>query len=455
MYGEEETELFKMKTDLLRGPILKSLLVFAAPMLLSNVFQQLYSTVDMMIVGHVLGEASLAAIGASGVIFELLVGFALGVGGGFGIVVARSAGAGDAGLLKRAVAGAVIQGFALVAVISVAASLFMRPLLRLLDTPVAIIDEAYSYISVLIAFAAVLFLYNLCAGLLRAVGNSTAPLMFLILSSILNIGLDFLFITVWHMGVRGAAMGTVAAQGVSAALCLIYIAKKCPELVPRREHFRIDLKLYKELAAQGFSMGFMMSIVTVGSVILQRSINGLGTLVIAGHVAARRFNSFCLLPIVAIALALSTFVSQNKGADRPDRIRKAVRYGNLIALGWGISVSVLLLFSSAFLIRLLSGSDESVIIENGSRYLTVNAPFYVVLGVLLNLRFALQGIGRKVVPVVSSVIELIGKTVFAFLLVPALGYFGVILCEPVIWICLCLQLLYAFYTNPYIRGQTA
>jgi putative MATE family efflux protein len=445
--------MFKTKTDLLNGSIVKSLFVFAVPMFLSNIFQQLYNTADMVIVGHFLGESSLAAIGACAVIFELLIGFAIGVGGGFGIVVSRNYGAGDQNMLKRTVAGAIMVGGLLTLFISFFASLFIMPLLKLINIPTNIIDAAYSYISVLIVFAIVLFTYNLCAGFLRAIGNSTMPLLFLVISSVLNIILDILFITSFNMGVRGAAVATVVAQSISAVLCIFYIIKKCPMLIPKKEHFSFNTSLYKELVAQGFSMGFMMSIVTLGSVVLQRAINELGYLVIAGHIAARKLNSFCITPIPTIAIALSTFVSQNKGANQLNRIRKVVRYGNIISATWGMFISVVLLFSSAFLIKLLSGSNESIVIENGARYLMINSPFYIVLGMLLNFRFALQGIGKKVVPVISSVMELIGKIIFAFFLVPALGYFGVIICEPIIWCIMFLQLLYSFYTDPYIRDK--
>jgi len=447
------TGLFKTKTDLLNGNILKSLLVFAIPMFFSNIFQQLYNTADTVIVGHFLGETSLAAVGASAVIFELLIGFAMGIGGGFGIVAARNHGAGNQELLKRTVAASVVSGGLLTAFISCIASIFMMPVLRLLKTPDNIINEAYSYIFILIAFAIVLFAYNLCAGLLRAIGNSVMPLLFLIISSLLNIILDILFITQFNMGVRGAAVATVAAQGISAVLCIVYIFKKCPELVPRREHFHFDAVLYKELLGQGFSMGFMMSIVTLGSVVLQRAINGLGYLVIAGHIAARKLSSFCMTPIPTIAVSLSTFVSQNRGANQLDRIRKGVRYGNIIAVVWSVFISVVLLFVSPLLMRLLSGSNESVVIENGARYLRIASPFYLVLGMLLNFRLALQGIGKKITPVISSIIEFFGKVIFAFLLVPVFGYFGVILCEPVIWCVMFVQLLYSFYSNPYIRGN--
>jgi putative MATE family efflux protein len=445
--------MFNTKTNLLSGNIVKSLIVFAFPMLLSNIFQQLYNTADMVIVGHFLGESSLAAIGSCAVLFELLIGFAIGVGRGFGIVAARNYGAGDLDLLKRTVAGSILIGCALTLFISLFASLFMMPVLKLINTPANIIDAAYSYISVLTAFAVVSFTYNLCAGLLQSVGNSTMPLLFLIISSVLNILFDILFITYFNMGIRGAAVATVAAQGISAALCIVYIIKKCPILIPGKKHFHYDSALYRELVTQGFAMGFMLSIVTLGSVVLQRAINGLGYLVIAGHIAARKINSFCMMPLSTVAAAVTTFVSQNKGADQPQRIRKAVRYGNLISAGWGAFISVVLFFTSAFLISAISGSRESVIIENGARYLLVNSPFYIVLGMLLNLRYALQGIGKKKTPLVSSVIEFSSKVIFAFIFVPALGYTGVIICEPIIWCLMLLQLFYSFYTNPYIRAN--
>jgi len=443
-----------MQADLLNGNIIKSLLIFAVPMFLSNIFQQLYNTADMVIVGHFLGETSLASIGACAVIFDLLIGFAIGVGRGFGIVVSRSYGAGNKDLLKRIVAGSIVIGILMTFFISITASLFMMPLLKLINVPANITGTAYSYISILIIFTIVFFTYNLCAGLLFSIGNSIMPLLFLVISSLLNIVFDILFITKFNMGVRGTAVATVTAQGISSLLCLVYIIIKCPMLIPYKRHFRFDAALYKELAAQGFSMGFMMSIVTLGTVVLQRAINGLGYLVIAGHIAARKLNSFCMMPINTMAIALSTFVSQNRGADKRNRIRKAMRYGNLIAVIYGVVITVVLICSSAILIRLISGSNESIVIENGSKYLMINSPFYIVLGMLFNFRYALQGIGKKIVPLISSAIEFISKIIFAFFLVPVLGYFGVIICEPIIWCIMFLQLLYSFYTNPYIKGKS-
>lgn len=443
--------MFK-QVDLTKDPILKSLLIFALPLFFSSVFQALYNTMDTMIVGNTLGDTSLAAIGACTAIFELLIGFALGVGNGLSIVCARAYGSKDEELIKHSVGGSIVIGLFLTLAIMIISQIGLYPLLQLLDTPANIIDESYSYISTVTLFVGVMFSYNLCAGLLRAIGNSVMPLVFLIISSILNIGLDLYFITQLNMGIRGAAVATVIAQGVSVLLCLCYIWKKAPILVPRKEHFRYDRALYKELAGQGFSMGFMMSIVSTGTVILQSSINNLGYLVIAGHTTARKLNSFCMMPATTIAMALSTFVSQNKGADQRERIIEGVRIGQKISIAWGVIITVIMFFVAEPLVSLLSGSSEAVVIENGANYLKINAPFYSVLGILLGLRNSLQGLGRKMIPLVSSVIEFFGKIVFVIIFIPILDYLGVILCEPVIWCCMTAQLWYAFYHDPYISN---
>ena len=447
--------MFHFQVDLIKDKIGKAILLFAIPIFISNIFQQLYNTMDTMIVGHVLGDTSLAAIGACSAVYDLLIGFALGVGNGLSIVVARSYGANDHDLLKRSVAGSLVIGVLLTIIIMIISQLGLYPLLQLLDTPQNIIHESYSYISMSTLCVGVMFAYNLCAGLLRAIGNSVMPLIFLIISSIINVILDLLFISEFHMGIQGAAIATVIAQGISAILCLIYMLKKTPLLIPKCIHFHFDKELYQELTGQGFSMGFMMSIVSAGTVILQSSINGFGYLIIAGHGTARKLNSFCMMPAGTVGLALSTFVSQNKGANQKQRILDGVKLGNLIACGWGIIITVILFFLAPILVQFISGSTEPTVIDNASLYLRINAPFYAVLGILLNLRNSLQGLGMKIIPLVSSVIECLGKVIFVALFIPILGYFGVIICEPVIWCCMCLQLAYSFYHNPYIRQKAA
>lgn len=445
--------MVEYKVDLLKGNILKSLIIFAIPIFVSNLFQQLYNTMDIMIVGNFLGDVSLAAIGACAAIYDLLVGFAIGIGNGLSIVTARCYGKNDEDLLKKSVAGSIVIGIFIIISIMIISRLFLGPLLQILNTPENIIEESYSYISMITLFVGVMFSYNLCAGLLRAIGNSFMPLVFLVISSVLNVFLDIVFITQFNTGIRGAAAATVIAQGISAILCIIYIFKKAHILIPSRKHFVIDKELYVELIGQGLSMGLMLCIVSTGTVILQTAINNFGHLIIAGHTAARKLSAFCMMPAATIALSVSTFVSQNKGANQGVRIRKAIGYANILVVLWGVIISIILAFISPHLVRMLSGSNETLVIENGSKYLIYNAPFYGVLGILLNLRNALQGLGKKVIPLVSSIIEFFGKIVFVILFIPSLNYFGVIICEPVIWCLMCSQLLFSFYKNPYIQAH--
>ncbi|WP_296878400.1 MATE family efflux transporter [Thomasclavelia sp.] len=443
--------LFNANVDLLHGSIFKSLIIFAIPLFISNVFQQLYNTVDTMIVGNYLGDVSLAAIGSCTSIYDLLVGFALGIGNGLSIVTARSFGSGDHTLLKKSVASSIVIGVISSIVITLIGSIFLYPLLQLLDTPANIIDEAYSYISVITLFIIVMFAYNLCAGLMRAIGNSFMPLVFLVVSSCFNVVLDIVFITVFDLGIMGAAIATVISQGISVLLCIVYILKKTPILIPKKEHFKVDQSLYKELLGQGFSMGFMSCIVSAGSVILQYGINGLGYLTIAGHTAARKLYMFFNMPFSAMAMAISTFVSQNKGANQGKRIRQALRYSYIYDAILAIIVSVVLLLFANSLVHLISGSTEDVVINNGSLYLKIVGPFYMILGILMQTRFALQGIGQKMLPLISSVIEFVGKIIFVIAFIPRFGYLAVIFCEPVIWCVMAVQLVYSFYTNKYIK----
>lgn len=375
----------KFEVDLLRGPILKAMLVFAVPLFFSGVFQQLYNTMDTVIIGHTLGGA-----------------------------------------------------------------LILRPFLELLHTPVQIMEQAYAYISTITVFIGVMFAYNLCAGLLRAIGNSVMPLVFLILSSLLNIVLDFFFITKLSMGVQGAAVATVIAQGVSVLACLVYIGKKADILIPKKTHFIWDRELYQEMLAQGFSMAVMSSIVHAGSAVLQSGINSLGYLVIAGHVAARKLFMFLMMPYMAVSQTVSTFVAQNYGAGQMGRIRRAVRYSYLCGAVLTALISLVTIPLAPVMVRLLSGSSEAVVIENGALYLQVVAPCLMILALLNPTRFALQSIGNKILPVISSVIELIGKYLFVAFLIPNFQYMAVIFCEPVIWAFMDLELLWAFWANPKV-----
>ena len=436
--------------DLTRGSILRAMLVFAIPLFISNLFQQLYNTADTMIVGNVLGDQSLAAIGSTSAVFELIIGFANGVGSGFGIVAACFWGSGDRQKLKRTVAASLLLSLGLSAILMLLSSLALRPLLVLLKTPADILDEAYGYISIICMAVAITMLYNLGAALLRAIGDSVTPLVILLIASVLNIALDFLFMTRFSMGIAGAAVATVIAQGVCCIFCLIFILRKVPAMVPSRKDFVFEPRLYQELLGQGFSMGFMLSIVSMGTVVLQGAINVLGTSVIAAHTTARKLFNLLSMPTSTISAAVATFTSQNKGANQYRRIRQGMFQANLITIAYSLAVTVLIVFAAPALVGLMSGSSDQFLLDTGSLYLYINVPFFIPLGILLNLRSGLQGMGRKIVPLFSSIIELLGKLLFALLLIPMVGYLGVCFCEPFVWSCMALQLWFAFYRTDEI-----
>ncbi|BBM58386.1 MATE efflux family protein [Leptotrichia trevisanii] len=442
---------FNFSVDLINDNILKSLLIFSIPILVSNIFQQLYNMADIAIVGHTLGDNSLAAIGASAAIFELIFGFALGIGNGLSMVTARNYGANNKNLLKKSVAGSIVIGIWITVGVMILSRFILMPLLKILHTPENIIKEAFEYINIITMFIGVTFSYNLSSGLLRAIGNSFMSLVFLVIASILNIFLDIYFITSLKMGIGGAAIATVIAQAISVILSIIYIYVKEPILIPRKKHFRFDKKLYKELLGQGLSMGFMIAIVLMGTLILQYAINGFGYLIIAGHTSARKLMGFCNIPLTTIALALATFVSQNKGANKVDRIRKGVFYANMMDIIFAIGITVFVYLFSKNMIHLMSGSESEIVLHNGSTYLKIASPFFTILGILFNLRYALQALGEKLIPLVSSVIEFFGKIIFVIFIVPKLGYLGVMICEPLIWIVMVGQLGIAFYGNGYVK----
>ena len=439
--------------DLVSGPIMKNLLIFMLPILVSYIFQQLYNAADTAIVGHFLGEQSLAAVGANVAIFDLMVLFAQGLGNGLCIVVSRAYGAGDERKLRMAAAGSLEIGAVTIAVMTVLSLQGLGPLLRILGTPETIYGEALAYIRIIGRWILVMFAYNLLSSLLRAIGNSAMSLVFLIISSVLNIILDIILVAGAGMGVRGAAFATVIAQGISAVLCGGYILTRARLLIPHREDWNCGKDMYRELAGQGYAMAFMGSVINVGSVILQSGINSLGATVIAGHTTARKLFMLCALPNTAMGMAISTFVSQNKGAGQRERIIRGVKESYLYDMVCcGVTIVVLFLFADE-LAALISGSTNPVLIGNVTAYVRFAAVFSGVLGVLHQTRLALQGLGAKFTPVVSSFIELAGKCLFAWALVPRMGYRAVILCEPLIWCVMAVYLVISFFTNPYIRGR--
>lgn len=449
---EKKFQLKNTTIDMIHGPIFKSIVLFAIPILISSVFQQLYNTMDTFIVGRFLGDTALAAIGSVNSVFDLINGFALGIGNGLAIVTARAFGSGDQEELKKSVAGSLVIGLASSILITILAFIGIKPLMHAINVPSHVFNQAYSYIIWIILFLTIMFAYNLAAGLLRAIGNSVMPLLFLIFSSLLNVGLDILFITQFHLGVAGAAIATVIAQGISVLLCIIYIIKKTEILIPQRKHFTYDPALYKELLGQGYAMAMQSAIVNSGSVILQSGINNLGADIIAGHTAARKLYMFCNMPFTAMGQGIATFISQNTGAQKPKRIRKAMRDSYLYDLIVAIFMTVFLGFCAPAMVSFISSSHNPTIVNNGSLYLRIVAPNYAVLGVLMQTRSALQGIGQKILPLISSVIEFFGKILFVIAFIPKFKYMAVIFCEPTIWIVMTIYLLFAFWRTDFVKS---
>ena len=438
-------------TILLEGSIWKGILLFSVPIFFSLIFQTLYNTVDTVLIGHFLGDVSLAAMGAVTPLFDLIVGFCSGCGNGFAILVGQSFGARDFEGLRRRVALSLILSFGIGIVLTAFFLVFLPGILNILQTPPEIYSQSLSYISIITMGLLVSVLYNLEAGMLRAIGDSVTPLVILAISSALNILFDWFAIVSLHLGVAGAAYATVLAQFISAMVCLFWIIFYKKELRPSASDFKWDGPLAGALMAQGLSMGLMSSIVSIGSVILQGGINSLGSLIIAAHTAARRVYALLILPLIALMTTISTFVAQNMGANQYDRVVEGIKKSNQADLIYSIAIFILAIFIGGKTIALLSGSTDPVVLQNGELYLLTNSPFFFSLGWLLNLRSSLQGLGKKIIPVVSSIIELASKVVFTIFIIPYTGYLGVCLVEPVCWIIMTVSLSISYIRLPLLR----
>ena len=437
--------------DMLNGPIWTSMVSFSIPLFLSMLFQSLYSMVDSLIVGHALGENAYAAVGAGATVCELLIVFATGAGVGMSMIIARYFGADDTDRMKKSTVACITIGLIFSILGTIFGLFFLEDILTILNTPAEIFADAHAYSKIIILNIFGCFFYNMFCGMLKALGNSLIPLAYLIFSSLLNIALDLLFVLGFHRGVPGVAEATALAQVISAILSGCYILKKCPSLIPEKRHLRVELSLYLEIFWTAISMGVMNAIVMLGTLVLQYAINTLGTLTIVAHTAARKLYSLGILPIIALCSADSMFVSQNYGAKRFDRIHKALRSSYLFYIVYAGIITILYRFFAKDAIALITGSSNPEIIQSGFRYLCFGGPFYCVLGILVSVRYALQAVGSKILPILSSVIEFVGKIFFTFILVPRLGYWAVIICEPIIWCVMTVELVLSFYLRPEIR----
>ena len=424
----------RQKNSLTEGNIVKGLLIFAFPILIGNIFQQLYNVVDTAIIGNVLGDRALAAIGATSALYMLVIGFANGITNGFSVVLARAYGENDEDKIKETVSLIYVLTLGLSLVLTLLSVFGLHGVLVTLKTPSNIINETEAYLRMIFTFSTVTMLFNMFSSILRAVGDSRTPLYFLVVASLLNVGLDIIFVKVFEMGIRGAAIATIIAQVISVALCIIYVWVKCPMLGFHAKSLRWNKELFGDLVLTGFSMGLMLVVVSIGSVALQSAVNSLGEHIIAAHTAARKLDDIFMLPLGTLATASATFASQNLGAKKYDRIHKGIKAAMMLAVGWSvISVAGVFVFGRP-MVKLLTGSEDYIIIENAIMYMKINIIFFFVLSVLLILRSSLQGVGRKLVPVMGSVVELVFKFGAVNIISDKLGYFGVCILEPIIWI---------------------
>ena len=430
--------------DMTQGSILKSMLLFAFPILIGNLFQQGYNLADTAVVGNFLGDDAIAAVGAAGPVYSLVLSFANGITNGFSVIVARYFGAHDSRKMAKAISLSYLLTFIISIILTVLALSFLDPLLRFLKTPTEIFNDTKAYLTIIIGCCIVTMFYNMFAGLFRAIGNSRMPLYFLIAATIINIVLDIVFVRFFNLGVPGVAYATAIAQISSVILCIIYISKKFRLLRFEKQHFSLDFRMINDLFFTGFSMGLMLAVVSVGSVALQNAVNSFGRETITAHAAARKFDELFMLPLSTVSMVSSTFASQNYGAKKMDRVKKGITTGILIAMGWSVFAFIFAYNFSEPIVRLLTGSENDFIISTAVRYITINTLFFAVLSILLILRSSLQGIGRKIVPIFASVIELIAKFAMTIYIAPRLGYIGVCFLEPAIWTVCALVVLIDF-----------
>ena len=421
--------------DMTRGDPFRLVLQFSLPLFCSNLLQQVYNLTDTALAGHLLGSAALAEIGATAALYGLIMNFAFGMNNGLALTVSRCFGAGEREGIRRAVGWMVTLSAAVSLVLTTVSLLGRGALLQVLQVPAEVWDGAAAYLTVILLGIPLTMLYNMEAALLRAVGNSVTPLLFLLFSSVLNVGLDAAFMGPLGMGVRGAAVATVLAQGISAVLGAVYLVRSYPELHFAPAHLKKSARrAVMNMFWAGMSMGLMSAIYNLGSVALQSSINALGSVYITAQTAARRMAEMYFIPGGALGIGVATFSSQNLGAGRRSRIWQSVRAALKIYFVWWLFVLAFTFLLGEPVLRLITGSSDARIISNAMLYLKISVPIIPPMAVLVILRNMLQGIRHTVEPLLASALELIGKVIFAVWLVPVWGYRAVCFCEPTTWI---------------------
>lgn len=438
--------------DMTKGNPFSLIIRFALPLFVGNIFQQIYSIVDTVIAGYKLGDSAIAAIGATGAIYGLLINFAVGLNNGFAIVVSKYFGARNDRRLKESIAWMIILNLIVSFSITIVCVFGIDIIMKIMNVPSSIYSVARSYILIIISGITITVTYNMLSGILRAVGNSLTPLYFLIVACLLNVVLDYIFVFKFNLGVKGTAIATVIAQLLSASLTAVFLIKNYKAILPKYEHFNFNRDIVSELMSNGLAMSLMYCFVDIGTVIFQRSINTLGSTLITAHVTARRIIGIFSMPLGLIASANATFVSQNYGAKSYDRIKKSLLQVNVIEIVWSLFALIIVILFGKNIVVLLTNTKDVVMIDKSFINMLCHFICTPFVGVLLVLRTTLQAMGIKRAPIYSSSMELLIKIVAGFYLIDKFGYIVVCLTEPFIWIvCMTYLVLYFVIKKPFLK----
>lgn len=424
----------KYTLDMTNGRPVKLLLRFTLPLFLGNLLQQFYNIADTCIAGNLLGDVALSQIGATAALYGLITNAAFGLNNGLALTVSHYFGAGKKKEMKESVCWMVILSGVTAILMTAGFLLFQNAILTALKVPDNILEGASGYLCIILAGIPLTMAYNLEASLLQAVGNSMTPLKFLVFSSVLNIGLDYIFMKFLPLGVKGAAIATILAQGISAVLGFVYLYRHYKQLRFGKKELHVKGKFILEMYWTGLSMALMSTVYNIGSVILQSSINALGTVYIAAQVGARRLAEFFYTPGLALGTGIATYSSQNLGAGKSYRIKKGIWTAILLYGIWWLAALLFTFLFATPAMKFVTGSGNPEIISNAVLYLKINIPMIPPMAVLVILRNALQGMRHSIAPLICSTLELAGKVIFAIWIVPVTGYIAVCICEPVTWV---------------------
>lgn len=429
------------------GNPLKLILFFTLPMLLGNIFQQFYSMADTFIVSQTLGMNALAAVGSTGSINFLILGLAIGISAGLAVITAQRFGQRDDAGLRRSLGAGLIIVIISSILITVLATTNTRRILELMQTPPEIIDQAYDYLVVIFAGIGITVLFNYLSNILRAIGDSRTPLIFLIIASILNVILDYLFILGFGMDVEGAGYATIISQIVATILCLIYIKRRVPSLRVFKEDWTLQWSEYSEHLRIALPFGFQNSIIAIGSIAVQITLNRLGATSVMAFTAASKINQLLTMPLQTLGVAMSTYVAQNFGAKKFERIKYGVRSVLKIGILYSIGVGIFLWFFGRTLSSIFVDGNSEVVLALTDQYFKIHGPFYLFLALIFILRSSLQGLGNSFAPTLSSSMELIARVFGAITLSHFFDYNGAIMSNPLAWISAIVILVPAYFST--------